>query len=73
MTDLTGFFCVRLKNTSFNLTQKKPVTSPSRADEALTQALKQALALVDVRELDHFVVAVDSALSFAERGYFISN
>jgi DNA repair protein RadC len=44
------------------------VAEPSRADEALTQALKQALALVDVRVLDHFVVAADNALSFAERG-----
>ena len=44
------------------------VAEPSRADEALTIALKQALALVDVRILDHFVVARDGALSFAERG-----
>lgn len=44
------------------------VTEPSRADEALTVALKQALALVDVRVLDHFVVAGDTALSFSERG-----
>lgn len=44
------------------------VAEPSRADEALTSALKQALALVDVRVLDHFVVAGDGALSFAERG-----
>jgi len=44
------------------------VAEPSRADEALTIALKQALALVDVRVLDHFVVAGDGALSFAERG-----
>ena len=44
------------------------VAEPSRADEALTVALKQALALVDVRVLDHFVVAGDGALSFAERG-----
>lgn len=42
---------------------------PSRADEALTQALKQALALVDVKLLDHFVVAGQAdPLSFAERG-----
>ncbi|OHC66684.1 MAG: hypothetical protein A2045_05190 [Rhodocyclales bacterium GWA2_65_20] len=42
---------------------------PSRADEALTLALKQALALVDVKVLDHFVVAGHaSPLSFAERG-----
>lgn len=45
------------------------VTEPSRADEALTQQLKQALALVDVRVLDHFVVAgASEPLSFAERG-----
>lgn len=45
------------------------VAEPSRADEALTQSLKQALALVDVKVLDHFVVAGQSApLSFAERG-----
>jgi len=44
------------------------VAEPSRADEALTAALKQALALIDVRVLDHFVVAGDCALSFAERG-----
>lgn len=41
---------------------------PSRADEHLTQTLKAALALVDVRILDHFVVAGDQATSFAERG-----
>lgn len=44
------------------------VAEPSRADEALTQALKQALVLVDVRVLDHFVVAGAGAVSFAERG-----
>jgi DNA repair protein RadC len=41
---------------------------PSRADELLTQALKQALALVDVRVLDHFVVGGSMVISFAERG-----
>jgi DNA repair protein RadC len=41
---------------------------PSRADEALTQTLKQALALVDVRVLDHFIVTRSTVLSFAERG-----
>lgn len=41
---------------------------PSRADEALTQTLKAALALVDVRVLDHFVVTSTQALSMAERG-----
>lgn len=41
---------------------------PSRADEALTQTLKAALALVDVRVLDHIIVAPGAALSMAERG-----
>jgi DNA repair protein RadC len=45
------------------------VAEPSRTDEALTQALKQALALVDVRLLDHFIVAgAGEPLSFAEKG-----
>jgi len=44
------------------------VAEPSRADELLTQALKQALALVDIRTLDHFVVAGSALVSFAERG-----
>jgi DNA repair protein RadC len=41
---------------------------PSAADHSLTQALKQALALVDVRVLDHFVVAGTKLYSFAEHG-----
>lgn len=41
---------------------------PSRADEALTATLKAALALVDVRCIDHFVVGGDRLVSFAERG-----
>ena len=41
---------------------------PSAADRALTQNLKQALALVDVRILDHFVVAGSRIFSFAEHG-----
>jgi DNA repair protein RadC len=44
------------------------VAEPSRADELLTQALKQALALVDCKTLDHFVVAGTNITSFAERG-----
>ena len=44
------------------------VAEPSRADELLTAALKQALALVDIRTLDHFVVAGQRVVSFAERG-----
>lgn len=41
---------------------------PSQADRALTQTLKQALGLVDVRLLDHFVVAGSQVYSFAEHG-----
>lgn len=41
---------------------------PSAADRTLTQTLKQALALVDVRLLDHFVVAGTQIYSFAEHG-----
>ena len=44
------------------------VAEPSRADELLTQALKQALALVEVRVLDHMIVGSVSVMSFAERG-----
>jgi DNA repair protein RadC len=44
------------------------VVEPSQADRQLTAALKQALALVDVRVLDHFIVAGSQILSFAERG-----
>jgi DNA repair protein RadC len=41
---------------------------PSRADEYLTQTLKSALALVDVRVLDHLIVGHNQVVSFAERG-----
>jgi DNA repair protein RadC len=44
------------------------VAEPSGADELLTKALKGALALIDVRVLDHFVVAGNASVSFAERG-----
>ena len=45
------------------------VAEPSRADEMLTCSLKEALALVDVKVLDHFIVAGNAPpLSFAERG-----
>lgn len=42
---------------------------PSAADHAVTQRLKQALALVDIRVLDHFIVAGNQLTSFAERGW----
>lgn len=41
---------------------------PSKADEVLTHTLKRALALVDVRVLDHLVIAGNRSLSFAELG-----
>ena len=44
------------------------MAEPSRADELLTQALKQALSLVECKTLDHFVVAGGKTTSFAERG-----
>lgn len=44
------------------------VAEPSRADEVLTQTLKTALSLVDVRVLDHLIVASNDVMSFAERG-----
>ena len=44
------------------------VCEPSRADEALTQTLRAALALVDIRVLDHVVTSDFGALSMAERG-----
>jgi DNA repair protein RadC len=44
------------------------VAEPSRADEFLTQTLKAALQLVDVRVLDHLVVGQGQVVSMAERG-----
>lgn len=44
------------------------VAQPSQADELLTRNLRDALALVEVKVLDHFIVAGNQAISFAERG-----
>jgi DNA repair protein RadC len=44
------------------------LAEPSRADEFLTQSLKSALAMVDVRVLDHLVVGQGQVVSLAERG-----
>ncbi len=44
------------------------LAEPSRADEFLTQSLKSALALIDVRVLDHLVIGCGQVVSFAERG-----
>jgi DNA repair protein RadC len=44
------------------------LADPSGADQALTSTLKQALALVDVRVLDHLIVTRSTVFSFAEKG-----
>jgi len=44
------------------------VAEPSQADELITHRLKEALALVDIRLLDHVIVGDGSCLSFAEKG-----
>ena len=54
--------------TIFSHNHPSGIAEPSRADELLTQALKAALALIDVRVLDHFVVAGSQSVSFADRG-----
>ena len=41
---------------------------PSHADKAITVRLKEALAMVDVRTLDHIVIGSEDTASFAERG-----
>jgi DNA repair protein RadC len=44
------------------------VAEPSQADQVLTETLKRALALIDVKVLDHFIVGRGAVMSFAERG-----
>jgi DNA repair protein RadC len=44
------------------------VVEPSQADQLITLRLREALALIDIRVLDHLVVAGDEVVSFAERG-----
>lgn len=44
------------------------VAEPSHADEAITRKLQEALALIDVRVLDHFVVTAGESISFAQKG-----
>lgn len=61
---------IALNAASTILTHNHPsgVLDPSRADELLTQTLKSSLSLVDVRVLDHMIVSVLGAVSFAEKG-----
>ena len=49
-------------------THPSGVAEPSHADELITRRLKDALALIDVRVLDHFVVSAGETVSFSERG-----
>ncbi len=58
----------RLRGDIFAHNHPSGVPQASNADELLTRHLKDALALVDVKVLDHFIIAGTSALSFAERG-----
>ena len=44
------------------------ISEPSSADKRLTNRLKDALALVDIRVLDHFIIGDGECTSFAERG-----
>lgn len=62
--------CLELNAAAVVLVHNHPSGSvqPSRADEHLTQTLKAALALVDVRVLDHVIVSALETLSMAERG-----
>jgi len=45
------------------------VAEPSQADIQITERLKTALALIDVRVLDHIVVTLDDCVSLAQRGH----
>lgn len=45
------------------------IAEPSAADRELTERLRQAMALVEIRLLDHVVIGADSQVSFAERGW----
>lgn len=62
--------CLQLNAAAVLLAHNHPsgAVEPSRADEFLTQTLKNALALIDVKVLDHIVVGVGVTTSFAERG-----
>ena len=61
---------LRLNAAALIFTHNHPSGSlvPSRADEALTQTLKSALSLVDVKVLDHIITSNSGALSMAEKG-----
>ena len=70
--DVRGIFQVALKAnaTGVLVAHNHPsgVAEPSVADERITERLKEALALIDIRVLDHLIVGDSSVVSFAERG-----
>lgn len=43
------------------------IAEPSHADKILTQSLKQALAMIDIKVLDHFIIGNGTTMSFAEQ------
>ena len=61
--------CLRHNSAAVILAHNHPsgVSEPSQADERITKRLKDALALIDVRVLDHLIVG-EEVISFAERG-----
>ena len=61
---------VRLNATGIILAHNHPsgIAEPSQADEMITGRLRDALALVDIRVLDHIVVGDGTCVSYAERG-----
>ena len=61
-----GAAAMRQRSSFAQPSEQQP--EPSGADKVLTQRLREALALVDVRTLDHIIVAGGSTISFAERG-----
>ena len=62
--------CLARNSAALILVHNHPsgVANPSQSDETLTQTLKTTLALVDVRVLDHLIIAGNTIVSFAERG-----
>ena len=76
---VTYYFCISLmfgmtrdvmKSRRMILAHNHPsgIAEPSRADELITQRVKEALALVDIRLLDHIIVGDGASVSLAERG-----
>ena len=62
--------CIELNAAAVILAHNHPsgTTQPSQSDLRITQRVKEAVALVDVRVLDHLVVGGDQAYSFASHG-----